>query len=87
MRVEFFVAELLLPIERGQILRDEIAAVTGQVLEIAGAKIIDHRQPRLRHSLLQSEDEIGADEAGAAGNEEWKNQGEGTASELRRARF
>ena len=49
-RVEFFVAELLLPIERGQILRDEIAAVAGEVLEIAGAKIVDHGQPRVRAS-------------------------------------
>ena len=69
MRVEFLVAELLPPIERGQILRDEIAAVAGQVLEIAGTKIIDHRQPRLRHPLLQAEHKIRADEAGTAGNE------------------
>ena len=48
-RVELFVAELPLPIERGQILRDEIAVVTGQVLEITGAKIVDHGQPRLGH--------------------------------------
>jgi len=67
--VEFFIAELLRPIERGQVLRDEIALVTGEVLEISGAEIIDHRQLRVRHSLLQGEDEIGADEAGAAGNE------------------
>ena len=34
-RVEFLVAELLLPIERRQILRYEIALVAGEVLEIA----------------------------------------------------
>ena len=67
--VEFLTAELFLPIQRRQILRDEIAFVTREVLEIAGPKIIDHRQARVRHSLLQREREVGADEAGAAGNE------------------
>ena len=73
--VEFFVAELLPPIERGQILRDEIAAIAGQVLEIAGTKIIDHGQPRLRHPLLQGEDKVGADETGAARNENGRIRG------------
>ena len=74
-RVEFFVAELLLPIERGQVLRDEIAAVAGQVLEIAGAKIVDHGQPRLGHSFLQGEHEIGADKTGAARNKNGRIRG------------
>ena len=69
-RVEFFVAELLAPIERGQILRDEIAVVAGEILEIAGAKIVDHGQARVGKFFLQREGEIGADEAGAAGDEE-----------------
>ncbi len=68
--VEFFVAELLLPIERGQILRDEIASVAGEIFEIAGAEIVDHGQARVGELLLQFEDEIRADEAGAAGDEE-----------------
>ena len=47
-RVELLVAELLPPIERGQILRDEIAFVAGEILEIARAEIVDHGQPRVR---------------------------------------
>ena len=69
-RVEPFVAELLSPIERGQILRNKVAAVAGEILEIAGTKIVDHREPRIRKFLLQREREIGADEAGAAGDDE-----------------
>ena len=68
--VELFVAELFVPVERCQILRHEIATITGQVLEIAGAKVIDHREARVRRFFLQSEREIGADEAGAAGDDE-----------------
>ena len=67
--VEFFVAELLPPIERREIGGDKIAAVTAQIFEIAGAKIIDHRQARLRKFFLQRESEIRADEAGPAGDE------------------
>ena len=48
-RLEFFVAELLLPIERRQILRHEIACIAGEVLEIAGAEIIDHGQLGIWH--------------------------------------
>ena len=33
-RVELFVTELFPPIERRQILRDEVAAIAGKVLEI-----------------------------------------------------
>src|SRR5436190_22434972 len=68
-RVEFLVAELLAPIEGGQVLGHEIAAVTRQILEIAGAEIVNHGQANVRHSFLESEDEIGADEAGAACDE------------------
>ena len=74
-RVELFVAELLPPIERRQILRDEIAAIAGEILEIAGAEIVDHRQSRFRESFLQSENEIRADEAGAAGDKEVEVRG------------
>ena len=45
-RVELFVAELLPPIERREILRDEITAIAGEILEIARAEIVDHRQTR-----------------------------------------
>ena len=69
-RIEFFVAELLLPIERRQVLRDEIAPVAGEILEIARAKIVDHSQARVRHSLLECEHEVGADETGAASDED-----------------
>ncbi len=70
--VEFFVAELFRPIERGQVLRDEIAGVAREILEIAGAKIVDHRQARLGILRLQFQDEVGADETGAAGDEKVK---------------
>ena len=69
-RVEPFIAELFSPIERGQILRDEIAAISGEIFEITGAKIIDHRDARVRKSLLQRQREIGTDETGAAGDHE-----------------
>ena len=69
-RVELFIAELLAPIERGQVLGNEISAVTGEILEIAGTKIINHREPRVRKFLLQREREIGADEAGSTGDDE-----------------
>ncbi len=69
-RVELFIAELFAPVERGQVLRDEIAAITAQIFKIAGAKIVDHGQARFREFLLQRESEIGADEAGATCDEE-----------------
>src|SRR5205823_6538514 len=69
-RVELFVPELLLPIECGQILRHEIAAITAQILKIAGAEIVDHGQSGLGKFFLEREREIGADESGATGNEE-----------------
>lgn len=69
-RIEFFVAELLAPIECRQILGDKIASVSTKILEVAGAKIIDHGQARVRKFLLQGEREIGADEASSAGDDE-----------------
>ena len=66
---EFFVPELVVPIKRRQVLGYEIAAIARKVLEIAGTKIIDHREPRLGKSLLQGEREIGADKTGATGDE------------------
>ena len=69
-RLEFFVAELLLPIERRQVLGDEIALVAGEVLEIAGAEIIDHGQARVRHLFLEREHEVGADKTGAASDQD-----------------
>jgi hypothetical protein len=68
--IELFVAELIVPIERCQILRYEIATVAGEILEIAGTKIVDHREMRVRKFFLQSEREIGADEAGSTGDDD-----------------
>ena len=68
--IELFIAELLVPVERRQVLRYEIAAIAGEILEIAGTKIIDHRETRARKFLLQREREIGPDEAGATGDDE-----------------
>src|SRR4029450_12632049 len=77
-RIELFVAELIVPIERCQILRNKVATVVSEILEIAGTEIIDHREPRVRKSLLQREREIGADEAGSTGDDEvgrWVSRG------------
>jgi len=67
--VELFVTELYPPIERGQILRDKIAAIAAQIFEIAGAKIVDYRESRVGKFFLERECQIGADKAGAAGDE------------------
>ena len=69
-RIEAFVAELLAPIECSQILRDKIAAVSTEILEITGAKIIDYGQARVRKFFLQSQCKIGADETGSARDDE-----------------
>ena len=68
--IELFVGKLIPPIERFQILRDKVATVADEILEIAGAKVIDYREARVRKFFLQSEREIGADEAGPAGDEQ-----------------
>ena len=65
-RVELFVAEPFLPIQRSQILRDQIPAVSGEIFEITGSKIINHSETRVREFFLQRKREIGADETGAA---------------------
>ena len=71
-RVEFFIAELLAPIERRQILRDKITAITSEIFEIAGAKVVDDGETRVRKFFLQGEHKIGADKAGATGDEQIK---------------
>ena len=68
--IELFVAELFVPVERCQILRYEIAAIAGQVLEVARAEIVNHRETRSRKFFLQSKREIRADEAGSAGDDQ-----------------
>ena len=68
--IELFFAELSVPIKRCQILGDKVDTVAGEILEIAGTKIVDHREPRVRKFLLQRERQIGADEAGSPGDEE-----------------
>lgn len=73
--VELLLAELLAPIECSQILRDKIAAVSTEILEITGAKIIDYGQARVRKFFLQVECKIGADEPSSAGD---KQIGRGT---------
>ena len=74
-RVERFIAKLFLPVERRQILRNEIATVTGQILKITRAEIVNHRNTRVRESFLQSQREIRADETGAAGDNKVKARG------------
>jgi hypothetical protein len=64
------IAELLSPIERRQILGDEITAIPCQILEITGTEVINHNEVRVRKFFLQRQREIRADEAGAAGDDE-----------------
>ena len=46
-----------LPLELRQILRDKIAAIAFEILEIAGAKIVDHGEPGVRTFLLQTREQ------------------------------
>ena len=68
--IELCVAKLLAPIERGEILRNEISTIAGKILEIAGAKIVNHGETCVRKFFLQREREIGADETSSAGDEQ-----------------
>ena len=68
--VELFVAELSAPVECGEVLRNEIATISGKILEIARAEIVNHREPCVRKFFLQGEREIGADETSSAGDEQ-----------------
>ena len=69
---------MLLPVESREVLGDEIASVAGEILEITGAKIVDHGQSSLGKLFLQGKNEIGADETGAAGDEQVEEEsGEG----------
>ena len=68
--VDLFVTELFAPIQSREIFCHEIAAIPGEILEIAGAKIVDHRQTRLRKFFLQRQCKIGADETGSASDDE-----------------
>ena len=68
--VELLIAELVLPIARCQVLRYKVPGVTGEVLKITRAKIVDHSQPRVRKFFLQRQSEIGADKTGSAGDDE-----------------
>ncbi len=80
--VELLPSELFVPIEFRQILGHEIAAVAGQVFEIAGAEIVDHGEARLRKFLLQSKRQVRADKAGAAGHDEIKRRIRGRHREI-----
>jgi hypothetical protein len=73
-RVERFIAKMLPPVERRQILRNEIATVTGQILKITRAEIVDDRQTRVLESFLQRQGEIRSDEASASGDNEVKGR-------------
>ena len=63
------IAELFAPIQGGEILRDEIAAVAAQIFKIAGAKIVDHGEARVGKLVLQGKSQVRADKAGSAGDE------------------
>jgi hypothetical protein len=69
-RVKFLVTELLVPVERREILSYEIATVVTEVPEITRAKIIDHGETRVWEFFLQGEREIRTDETGAAGDDQ-----------------
>src|SRR5262249_15200959 len=66
------IAELFPPIQCGQIFRDKIPAIPGQILEITRSKIVNDREPRAGEFFLQCECEIRTNEPGAArDNEVW----------------
>ena len=69
-RIELFFAELLAPIERGEVLRNEIPTIAGKILEIAGPEIVNHCETRVRKFFVQSKREVGADETSPAGDEQ-----------------
>jgi len=69
-RIEPLVAELFSPIQSRQVLRYKIAAVAGEILEIAGAKVVDQGHKRIREFFLQRQREIGSDETGATRDNE-----------------
>ena len=50
--VELLVAKLFSPIQRSQILRDQIPAVSGEIFEITGAKVVYHGETRVRKFFL-----------------------------------
>ena len=52
------ITELPVPIELGQILGNEIATISSEVLEIPRAKIINYRKTRIRELFLQRQREI-----------------------------
>src|SRR5204863_20391 len=69
-------AELFAPIERRQILRDAITAIAAQIFKIPGAKIVDYRESRVGKFFLERKREIGADKAGATGDDNlWRRIG------------
>ena|SRR5689334_22900292 len=68
--VKFLPAELLRPIHRRKILGNKIPAITTEIFEITGAKIVDHSQPRGRKFILQRQGKVGADETGATGDKQ-----------------
>ena len=51
-------------------LDGKIAVVTGEIFEIARAKIVDHGQTRVRKLFLKAEREIRANKSGSARDEE-----------------
>ena len=57
-RIEFLIAELLLPIEFSEVPGNEIAAVSKQVFEIAGTEVIDDGEARIWKLFLQSQGKI-----------------------------
>src|SRR4030095_14962048 len=67
-RVELFLAELFPPVQLRQIDRTKGSAITRQILETSGAKIVDHGESRIRKSLLQFQNKIRPDKAGATGH-------------------
>ena len=68
--VELLFPELISPIERCQVLRNEIAAISSQIFEITRAEIVDYREACVGKSFLQRKREIGADETGSTGDDQ-----------------
>jgi len=69
-RVKFFASELFSPIQGGKVFGNNITPIPAQIFEIAGTKIVNHGQPRRRKFLLESQGQVGANEAGPTGDEQ-----------------
>ncbi len=63
-------AEVLLQVELREVARDHIALVALEVLEVAGTKVVDHGDVGLGIAAGDFVDQVRADKAGPAGDDD-----------------